>query len=84
MPIAPTASVRKLFDTGVRDHIDLMIEVTQPADATAELFHRYITEVFFPALEGLSTRRRVQKRGFMNRQFFKRRYLKILRQQRLD
>jgi hypothetical protein len=28
-----------------------MIEVRQPASATAELFHRYITEVFFPAME---------------------------------
>jgi hypothetical protein len=37
----------------------------------------------FP-LEGLSARLRVQKWGFMNRQFFKGRYLKILRQQGLD
>jgi hypothetical protein len=51
MLIAPTASARKLFDTGVRDHIDLIIEVRQLAYATAELFHRHITEVFFPALE---------------------------------
>jgi hypothetical protein len=51
MLIAPTASARKLFDTGVREHIDLIIEVRQPAYATAELVHRYITEVFFPALE---------------------------------
>jgi hypothetical protein len=51
MLIAPTASARKLVDTDVRDHVDLIIEVIQPADATAELFHRYITEVFFPALE---------------------------------
>jgi hypothetical protein len=28
-----------------------MIKVRQPAYATAELFHRYTTEVFFPALE---------------------------------
>jgi hypothetical protein len=35
-------------------------------------------------LEGLSAQRRVQKRGFMNRQFFKGRYVKILRQQELD
>jgi hypothetical protein len=51
MRIAPTASARKLFDTGARDHIDLIIKVRQPAYATAELFHRYITEVVFPALE---------------------------------
>jgi hypothetical protein len=50
-PIAPTASARNLFDTSVRDHIDLIIEVRQPVQATAGLFHRYITEVFFPALE---------------------------------
>jgi hypothetical protein len=49
--IAPTASARNLFDTRVRDHIDLIIEVRKPAYSTAELFHPYITEVFFPALE---------------------------------
>jgi hypothetical protein len=42
---------KKIFDTGVRDHIDLIVEVRQPAYATAELFHRYITEVFLPVLE---------------------------------
>jgi hypothetical protein len=51
MLIAPTASAKELFDTGVRDHINLIIEIKQPASATAELFHRYITEVFFPTLE---------------------------------
>jgi hypothetical protein len=51
MLIAPTVSARKLFDTGVKNHIDLIIEVKQPAYVTAELFHRYITEVFFSALE---------------------------------
>jgi hypothetical protein len=42
-----------------------------------------IWRMYFP-LEGLSAHRRVQKRGFMNRQFFKGRCLKILRQQGLD
>jgi hypothetical protein len=51
MLITATASARKLFDTGVRDHIDLIIEVRQPAYVTAELFHCYITEVFFSTLE---------------------------------
>jgi hypothetical protein len=51
MLIAPTASARKRFDAGVRDHINLIVTVRQRAYATAELFHRYITEVFFPALE---------------------------------
>jgi hypothetical protein len=37
----------------------------------------------FP-LEGLLARRRVQKWGFMNMQFFNGRYSKILRQQGLD
>jgi hypothetical protein len=59
MLIAPTASARKPFNTGVRDHIDLIIHLRQSAYTTAELFHRYIKEVFFPALEGLSARRRV-------------------------
>jgi hypothetical protein len=49
--IAPTASARKLLDTGVKDRIDLSIEVRQPPYATAQLFHPYVTEVFFPALE---------------------------------
>jgi hypothetical protein len=43
MLLASTASVRKLFDTGVRDHIDLTIEVKELAYAIAELFYRYIT-----------------------------------------
>jgi hypothetical protein len=51
MLITPTASARKLFDTGVRDHIDFIIKVRQPAIARAELFPRYITKDFFPALE---------------------------------
>jgi hypothetical protein len=51
MLIAPTALARKLFDTGVRDRINLTIEVRQPTSYTAELFHSYIPEVFFPALE---------------------------------
>jgi hypothetical protein len=42
-----------------------------------------IRRMNFP-LEGLSARRRVQIWGFMNKQFFKGRYLKILRQQGLD
>jgi hypothetical protein len=48
--IAPNAGATKLFDTGIRDHIDLMIEIRQPAYATADLFRRYIQEIFFPAL----------------------------------
>jgi hypothetical protein len=47
MPIAPTASARKLFDTGVRDHIDLIIEVRQPTYATAELFTIILRRSFF-------------------------------------
>jgi hypothetical protein len=38
MLIAPTASARKLCDTGMQDHIDLIIEVKQPIYATVELF----------------------------------------------
>jgi hypothetical protein len=44
----------------------------------AEIWH-----MNFP-LEGLSAGRRIEKSDFMNRQFFKGRYLKILRQQGLD
>jgi hypothetical protein len=51
MLIAPTASARKLLDAGVRHHIDLIIEVRQPADTTGELFHRYIIKAFFSAME---------------------------------
>jgi hypothetical protein len=84
MLITPLASARKLFDTGVRDHIDLIVEVRQPAYATVELFCRYITEVFFPALE---TNRQLP--GCENKPCilfcgFRRRYLKILRRQGLD
>jgi hypothetical protein len=51
MLIASTGSARKLFDTWVRDHIDLILEVRQLAYATAEFGHRYIAEVFFPVLK---------------------------------
>jgi hypothetical protein len=84
MLIAPTASARKLFDTGVRDHIDPIIEVREPAYATGELFHRHMTDVFFPAL---GTNRQLP--GCENKFCIlfcgsKGRYLKILRQQGLD
>jgi hypothetical protein len=42
---------KKTFDTGVRDHIDLIIEMRHPAHAAAKCFQRYIMEAFFPALE---------------------------------
>jgi hypothetical protein len=50
MLIAPNEGARKLFETGVRDHIDLIIEIRQPADATGELFSRSLDEIFFPAV----------------------------------
>jgi hypothetical protein len=83
MLIAPTASSRKLFDTGVKDHIDLIIEVRQPASATAELFHCYIMEVFFPALETNRQLPSCENKPCILFCDFKGRYMKILRQQGL-
>jgi hypothetical protein len=82
--MTPSASARKLFDTGARDHTDVIIEGGQPAYATADFFHCYITEILFPALE---TNRQLP--GGENKLCilfcdFKGRYLKILRQQGLD
>jgi hypothetical protein len=89
MLIASTASARKIFDTGVRDHIEycelddrfqLLVDDGKIRDSPefAEIWR-----IDFP-LEGLSARRRVDKWRFMNRQFFKGRYLKILRQRGFD
>jgi hypothetical protein len=82
--IAPTASARNLFDTGVGDHIDLIIEVRQPAHATAELFHRYNMEVFFPALETNRQLPSCENKFCVLFCDFKGIYLKILRSQGLD
>jgi hypothetical protein len=84
MLIAPTASARKFFEAGVRDHIDLIIEVRQPASATAELFHRYITEVFLPALETNQQLPSCENKLCILFCDFKVRHLKILKQQGLD
>jgi hypothetical protein len=83
MLITPTASARKLFETGVRDHIDLIIEMRQPASATAELFHR----AYGGLLPALETNRQLP--GCENKLCilfcdFKGRYPKILRQQGLN
>jgi hypothetical protein len=51
MLIAPNAEATQIFDTGARDHIDLVLEIRRPAYATGELFARHIEEIFFPAVE---------------------------------
>jgi hypothetical protein len=38
MLIASNPGARKLFDMGIRDHIDLIIEIRQPADASGDSF----------------------------------------------
>jgi hypothetical protein len=42
MVIAPNSGARKPFDTGVRDHIDVILEIGQPADAATDLFYTYM------------------------------------------
>jgi hypothetical protein len=36
------------------DHIDLILEIRQPAYATADLFRSHMTSIFFPALQVLA------------------------------
>jgi hypothetical protein len=50
VPIASNAGARQLFDTGVPGHIDLMLEIWQLADATAQLLRRPIEKASFAAL----------------------------------
>jgi hypothetical protein len=49
--ITANAEATNISDTGVRDDIDLMMEVRQPAYAVANPFCREIEQIFLPALE---------------------------------
>jgi hypothetical protein len=42
---------RKVFDTGIRDHIDLILAIRQSAFARTDLFGSCLKESFFLALE---------------------------------
>jgi hypothetical protein len=48
--IAPNRGAQKIFETGIRRDIDIMMEIREPAYATAEIFRRYIETVFFPGI----------------------------------
>jgi hypothetical protein len=51
MLIAPNAEARKLFDSGVRDQTGLVVEMRQPASATADPGCSCIEEIFFSMLQ---------------------------------
>jgi hypothetical protein len=48
--IAPNRGAQKIFETGIRRNIGIMMEIRERAYATAEIFRRYIETVFFPAI----------------------------------
>jgi hypothetical protein len=48
--IAPNQGAQTLFETGIHRDIDIMIDIREPAGATAEIFLRYVEPVFFPAI----------------------------------
>jgi hypothetical protein len=48
--IAPNRGAKTLFETGIRTAIDMMMEIREPAYATAEIFRRYVETVLFPAI----------------------------------
>jgi hypothetical protein len=48
--IAPNRGAQTIFETGIRRDIDMMMEIREPADATAEIFRRYVETVFLPAV----------------------------------
>ena len=60
MLIAPNAGATNIFHAEVRDHVGLIIEMRQPADATTELFHRYRHDIFLLALEANRRLRRCE------------------------
>jgi hypothetical protein len=48
--IALNRGAQKIFETGIRGDIDIMMEIREPAYETAEVFRIYIETVFFPAI----------------------------------
>jgi hypothetical protein len=50
LPIAPNRGAQKIFETGIRRDIDIMMEIREPVYALANIFHRYVETVFFPAI----------------------------------
>jgi hypothetical protein len=48
--IAPNRGTQKIFETGIRRDIDIMLEIREPAYATADIFRIYIETVFFSAI----------------------------------
>jgi hypothetical protein len=49
--IAQNWGAPKIFETGIHRDIDIMMEIREPADATAKVFRRYIETVFFPVID---------------------------------
>jgi hypothetical protein len=48
--IAPNRGAQKIFETGIHRDIGIMMEIREPAYATAEIFRIYIETVFFSAI----------------------------------
>jgi hypothetical protein len=48
--IAPNRGAQTIFETGIRRDMDMMIEIREPAYATAKSFGRYVETAFFPAV----------------------------------
>jgi hypothetical protein len=48
--IAPNRAAQKIFETGIRRDIDILMEIREPSYAFAEILCRYVKTVFFPAI----------------------------------
>jgi hypothetical protein len=48
--VSAERAVRQVFDTGVREDIDLKIEIASSPYVTQEIFNKYIDEDVIPAI----------------------------------
>jgi hypothetical protein len=48
--IAPHSKARRIFEKGIRENIDLKLEIRQVSDLDAELFSQHIKEIFIPTI----------------------------------
>jgi hypothetical protein len=48
--LAPHPKARRIFEKGIRENIDMKLEIRQIPYVDAELFNQYIKEIFIPAV----------------------------------
>jgi hypothetical protein len=48
--ITPHPKARRIFEKGIRENVDLKLEIWQVPYVDAELFNQYIKEIFIPTV----------------------------------